>query len=120
MEIGGVYKIIRDLFGINVIHRINPSISIIDNTITQILGNNPRRLGYILMNLSANSLYISPESDPSSTKGLYLAPNGGSFVTNYREDFVLPAIALWGIAGAAASAIFMITIEQSPLEQENS
>lgn len=74
----------------------------------EILGNDPNRLAFTVINLSANILYICPGRDPSSSKGIVLAPNGGSASATWSEDFHTVGVSWFALASGAASAVYTL------------
>jgi hypothetical protein len=63
----------------------------------------PNRIGLTMVNLSANVIYISPDSVPSATHGIRLAPSGGNITLNWREDTHLVGLE-WSMLGSAAAS----------------
>lgn len=81
-----------------------------------ILANNPNRLGFVIMNLSAETVYIDLTQAVSAALGfevgLRLDPNGGFITMIWDEDFQMTAWAWWSAAtGAARMAIIEIVEE---------
>ena len=81
-------------------------------TATEIVPNNPDRLGVTIVNLSTNSVYLALDSSVSSSKGILLAPSGGSASFNVEEDYQMVGWAIWGVASGASSAIFVIEVTE--------
>jgi len=79
-------------------------------TAQMILANNPNRLGAVIVNLSANIIYLSLENDVSSTKGVLLGATGGKASLVWDEDFDMTAWAWWAIASGAASALYVLEV----------
>lgn len=88
----------------------NPKITSLGVTAQQVLGNNPDRLAFIVQNLSANVIYLSLKNDVSSSKGIRLAANGGSFSCIWDEDFQMTGWAWWAVATGASSAVYAIEV----------
>ncbi len=88
----------------------NPKITSLGTTAKQVLGNNPNRLGFLIINLSTNVIYLSLRSEVSSSYGIRLDANGGSFAAIWDEMFDPTAWAWWGVADGAASAIYSLEI----------
>lgn len=78
-----------------------------------ILAQNPRRLAFVIVNLSANNVFVAPRPDVGSDRGIFLSPSGGQLVVNWREDLILPAVEWSGIASGANSDIYVLEIEMS-------
>lgn len=75
-----------------------------------ILGNNPNRLGFVIINLSDNAVFVSLTNEVASTRGIRLSPNGGQMIGVWDEDFQLVGWAWWAVAGGAGSAIYVVEI----------
>jgi len=85
----------------------NLSIGVADLIIAQ---NSPRRVALVIINLSANVVYVKPGSPATTTSGIRLAPAGGSVSLNFKSDFHLPALEWHAIASGAASAIYITSV----------
>lgn len=84
----------------------NPLITSVGVTAAQILANNPNRLAWVIVNMSANTIYLAFSNAVSATRGIILAPNGGSASMVYNEDFQPTGWAVWALASGAASAVY--------------
>lgn len=101
-------QLLDSMLGIHSRFVINDLVSTVGVTSQQIMRANPNRLGFVIFNLSVVSLYVSPQSDVSATRGMYVASNGGYISVQWDKDMQLPASEWFGIAGGAASSIFII------------
>lgn len=101
-------ELTMSIYGIKTTPRINPLVSSVGASVTKIMNNNPNRVSFIIVNLSANIMYISPENDVSSSKGIILAASGGSFIVQWDRDFELVSHEWYCIAGGAASSIYIL------------
>jgi len=100
--------LLQGLYGIKTTFRTNPNSSSVGTTAVKLLNNNPNRVSFLVVNMSVNSVWISPEQDVSSTKGIFLASNGGFAVFTWDRDFELVAQEWWIIGSAAATAIYSL------------
>jgi len=100
--------IISQLFGVRTAPRLNNYGNTVGITAVIILQDDPRRVGAIIVNNSLATLYVSPLPDVSSTKGIYVAPGGGSLILNWEQDFELVSHKWYAIAGAALSAVTVL------------
>ena len=105
-----VADLIAREFGVVTRVTRNPMVDEVMIAKTQILPNNPSRLGWTAVNLSANNIYIALDQDVASTHGILLTPSGGSVSVNYKEDFESVCWAAWAVAGADNSDIFIIEV----------
>ena len=88
----------------------NPVATSVGATAIPVFNNHPNRLAWILVNLSANAIYIALENSVSATRGIYISPGGGWRSMIWDEDFQMTGWAIWAIAPAGASAIYSIEV----------
>lgn len=100
--------LVQERFGAPVNPVVNRSGSSVDATAARIFVNDPDRLGFLVVNLSVNDLYIGPFPDVSSTKGIRLGPNGGNVSLVWFEDFEITAWEWFAIGSAAATTYLAI------------
>lgn len=86
----------------------NPLVIQIATTVTKVLNNDPDRLQFTIVNLSANAAYLAFDGEVSATHGIPLAANGGSVSMNADEDGAMVGKELYGIAIGAAADIYTI------------
>lgn len=77
-------KLVRKLFGGLV--RVKQSNGTTGTVATQIVDNNPDRIGLEVINNSAAAIYIGFRADTSATNSVILAAGGGSMVLKFRDD----------------------------------
>lgn len=104
-------SLIFQKFGVRTRVVENPVVSSIGITAEVVLKNNPDRLGFVIINLSENAVYIGIDKEVATTKGIYLAPNGGTLSVFYGEDFELVGYEFWGVASGAGSVIYVLEVE---------
>lgn len=105
-----VHEIVEELFKTRTTYRVNPTVDKVQNSVTKIMPNNPKRLSFVIVNLSNVSIYISPDGDVSSSKGIILFPNGGTIIMKFTEDLELVASEWYGIANAPNSDIYVLEV----------
>jgi hypothetical protein len=101
-------SLIENIYGIKTRFVINDTTSAIGVASIPIASKNPNRVSILFVNLSVNSIYISPLPDVSSTKGIYLASNGGYAMFQFDKDFQMVITEWYGIATGAASNVFIL------------
>jgi hypothetical protein len=106
-----VKDLIGDLYGIRTNTRINPLVNAAQITATRVFNNNPRRLSFLFVNLSANAVYLTPDNQPSATRGIYLAPGGGLASALWSEDFELVTREWFAIAVGGVSSVYCMEVE---------
>lgn len=75
---------------------------------SQVALNNPNRVSLLFINISADIIFIGFSPDPSSTNGILLVPNGGSFGLDITTDFQLTGYAVYAISTGAASNLLVL------------
>jgi len=110
-SVRSVYELLERQYGVKLDFEENPVTASVGVTDAVILKNNPRRIALVIINLSANTVYIRPGVlAASATAGIVLIPSGGSVTLNCQEDFHLPALEWHAVASGAASAIYIAGI----------
>lgn len=104
-------KILQDTFGIDSHVNENPLVTQLQVASTQFLSSNFDRLAFVIVNLSENDVYISPDLQSAADHGIFLVANGGVASANILEDFALVNREWSGIAVGAAADIFVIEVE---------
>jgi hypothetical protein len=92
---------------------VNPLVSSAGTTTVRVLNDNPDRIAWFIINLSANIVYISYSPDVSSTKGIILAANGGTANSTVRDDGDAVTYEIWAKAAADNSTIYVIEYVKS-------
>ncbi len=83
----------------------------VNTTVTEVLQNNPARLGYLIMNRSAQSGAVWFSRDVSAANGILLSSSGGFFGLHMREDGEVVGYALYGISEVAAGEWVIAEVE---------
>lgn len=103
-----VAELIEKRFGMVTRAAENPLVNECMVARTRILPNNPNRLAWIILNLSANNVYIALDIGVGADHGILLTPNGGSATMIYEEDFEATCWEVFGVAAADNSDIFAL------------
>ena len=111
--VDSVYELIERELGAKVTYRVNPEVAQIGTSATQFLKQNPRRVAFVLSVLGAYDVYIHTDQSVTSSNGILVGKSGGSSSTNWKEDFILPALNWYGIASSASNC-YVLTIELTP------
>lgn len=85
------------------------SVITVATTVTAIVGADPERVSLTLINLSSNTLSVSPQTSVSLTRGIILEANGGALVLDSELDGILPALNWFGIANLAAATVYRLS-----------
>lgn len=103
-----LHEMLEALYGVTSHIVQNPLVDEVDIAVTRILPNNPKRLSFTFVNLSANVIYIAPSNQVAATAGIRLAPNGGMIVVQWDRDFEMVSHDWYATAGANNSAVYML------------
>lgn len=109
-----IHDLIGDQLGVRVSPREFPDALDADSTVKVLVRRNPARVALVVINLSANTVVIAPDTDVSLTRGIQVPANGGSVTLNLRDDLLLPALEWSVIASADNSAIYVLALEIEP------
>jgi len=77
----------------------------------QFLRRNGNRVGFTIVNLSVNNVYLGFAPDVGAANGILLDPAGGQVSLWIEEDGELTQKEVWLLAAAAASAVYVNEIE---------
>jgi hypothetical protein len=83
---------------------------VIPTTVGVLAIGNGDRVGLVIMNLSANTLYIGLSPTVSTTNGILLSPNGGVFGVSVRDDFTLPSRQWYGISVGGSAQCYVLEV----------
>ena len=106
-SVNSVYQLIEARLGVNVAFKLTGTTSV-GTADVQLVENNPGRTNLTIVNLSTNTVYLSPMSAASSSSGILLTASGGSLAMNYNDDLVLPTLEWHAIASGSSSNVFVI------------
>lgn len=81
----------------------------------ELLGGDPERVQVIVVNLSANIVYLGFRSDTSSSKGIRLNANGGSLSMAVDDDGILTTRQLFALASGAGSQLYVLSMRRESL-----
>lgn len=101
-------ELVEDRFRAPVNPVLNRSSSSVDATAARIMISDADRLGFLVVNLSVNDVYILTDAGVTTTRGIKIGPNGGSISTVWFEDFELVAWEWFGVAPIGASSILVV------------
>ena len=82
----------------------------VGTTAALLVRNNPNRLALLVVNLSANIIYLGLTQGVASTQGIRLTANGGSAAFTPESDFIAPSWAWWAVASGANSDVYVMEI----------
>lgn len=103
-----LHEMLQNLFGINSHQRENRTADEVNIAATRVLMADPNRLSFTIVNLSGNAIYIAPSNEVADDRGIYLAPNGGTFICQWDVDFELVSQEWFGTAAIDNSAVYVL------------
>ena len=103
--------LIERKYGVRVTPFENPEIAQVGIVPLILFRNNPRRIGFLVMNLSANAMYLGFTQDVGAAYGITLAAGGGFVSMNLDDDFTLPSREWWILAAGLASPLYSLSLE---------
>jgi len=107
VTIRSLYELVEVRLGLRLDFKVSEAKTI--GTTSEIIAqNNPGRTNLTIVNLSSNTLYVSPLNAASSTNGILLGSAGGSLALNYNDDLIQPALEWHAIASSGSSAVFVL------------
>jgi hypothetical protein len=74
----------------------------VGTTTTRVLDNNPRRVAWMMVNISVNQGFANFDNSVSSSNGIILGAGGGSVSVEVDEDGETPAWEVFGVCTGAA------------------
>ncbi len=87
------------------------TVDFVDGTVVPILAPNANRFSWTLTNLGNTPIYLRFAPNPTSSYGLYCAPQGGFITVMAVEDLLLPVFPLWGVTSGANSSALLVVVE---------
>lgn len=86
------------LYGVNTFDADDQmGITTINTTPTQFLANDPNALQLTIINTGTNDMNIWTDSTVSTTKGIRIAANGGSYEIDFTRFGTFPTRTWWAI-----------------------
>lgn len=86
------------------------TINVVGGTAAQVIQGNGERVGLLMINLTANDIYISLNGGVTAFNGIYLPPLGGLFACNVRDDFTLCTRAWFAVGSVGGLNLFTLEI----------
>jgi len=99
-------------FGFKTRLVVNPVTDTVGTTATEILKNNPDRVYWLIVNLSAYDGYAGWDRGVSATKGILLPANGGYASASAQEDGELVIYPVYAVNLTAAGTWMIVEVER--------
>lgn len=82
----------------------------VNTTSTRVLDNNPRRVAWLIVNISVNQGFLSFDNSVSSSNGIILGAGGGSVSVEVDEDGETPAWEAYAVTTGAAGIFWVYEV----------
>ncbi len=105
-----LYQLLQAHYGVKTSYNENPLVAQVAVTVTQILSHNPNRVGLLITNAGANTVYVSPKNTVAVGAGQVLVANGGGISFSWLEDFEFVANEFYAIADGGVSNVNIIEV----------
>jgi len=99
-------------FGFKTRLVINPVTPTVGTTATEILRNNPDRVYWLIVNLSAYDGYAGWDREVSATKGILVPANGGYASASVLEDGELVIYPVFAVNLTASGTWMIVEVER--------
>lgn len=109
-EVKSLADMLMRVFGVRTTHRLNPEhVNPIVAAVQPVLGANPKRLGFVILNLGGNNCWVAPRDTVADDYGIQLVPNGGSVSMVWDEEFSMVTLPWYVISVAAPGTNIFVT-----------
>ncbi len=105
-----LHELLQAHYGVKTTYNENPLVSQVAATVTKILPVNPNRLGLLITNAGANTIYLSPKNTVAVGAGQVLVPNGGGISFSWLEDFEFVSSEFYAIGDGGVSNVNIIEV----------
>lgn len=85
---------------------------IVSAAVTRLVKSDPDRLGLLFVNLGTDSVYLTPDNRPSTTRGLFLVNNGGQVSLFVKDDLTLPSREWYATTASGISTVYVVEIRR--------
>lgn len=87
----------------------NPSVAASPNR-TNLVTNDPNRLGLTIVNLGAFPVYVMIDTQVSASRGILLAATGGTLTLNWEYDMTLVSNEWWALSVGGESSVLVVEV----------
>ena len=110
MADASILDLIANEVGVAVQPTAPTSFATVGTSAVELMNQNPQRVSFVFINLSANDMYIAPNETVASTTGILVSKSGGQASAMWKEDLVLPALKWSVIATGSSSAYILLEV----------
>ena len=109
------WKYIAKRYGMRIKAEFSPKTISVGTTAKKILDVNADRLFFIIVNNGSYAVFVGPHADVSTTKGLKIAPNGGTMISDIDNDGDLTLQEWWAISESGTNTLYVMAVEGETL-----
>ena len=103
--------LITKLYGVNSYQNSKALNTSMSDVPTEIVSNDPGAMQLTIINLGANDVYIWLDGSVSTTKGILLAANGGSYEIDFTRFMKMPTYSWWGVCATGLTTTLAVMRE---------
>ena len=103
-------KYSKEHFGGTTSVNVNPVSSVVGTVPTQLLANNPERVGWIIVNRDANPIGLAFANAVSLTGQLLLGGGGAMMSLSVEQDGELVTLPVWAISAAGNATVYVLEV----------
>ncbi len=107
-SIRSVYDLIQKQLGVDVEFHRNRDVVLVAVSSLVVARADPARVALVMVNLSSNVIFVTPNEVASTSTGIRLGPNGGAVSMSYLEDLNLQALGWNGISDSGVNRLFVL------------
>lgn len=85
--------------------------------VEQVLKPDTERVQFLIVNLSANDVYLGFDANVSATRGILCPANGGMLALNVVDDFELTTMPIYIYSAAAGNNIYSVAVRRETLSE---
>jgi len=98
-------------YGVKVTNTKDALVNTVDTDPVLLFRRNPNRISFLVINLSANTLYLWIDGQVSATRGILLDPTGGQANSWIDEDAHLTQKEWWVVGSAITTTLYAFEVE---------
>ena len=103
-------KYSKEHFGGTTSVNVNPVSSVVGTVPTQLLANNPERVGWIIVNRDANPIGLAFANAVSLTGQLLLGGGGSILSLHIEDDGELVTFPVWAISATGNATVYVLEV----------
>jgi hypothetical protein len=103
-----VRELLDAKYGVPLTTEENNEVSSVGVAAVRLVRQNPKRVGFLVVNLSLNNMYIRPARAASSSAGVRLDANGGNASVWFEQDGEVTGWEWFVVADGAASPVLVL------------